>query len=38
MGADEFIVSSDEEQVKNNKGKLDVILNTVSANFDLKLY
>ena len=32
IGAKNFIVSKDEEQMKGGAGSLDLILNTVSAN------
>lgn len=37
-GADHFVVSKDEESLKANAGKMDLILNTVSANHDINTY
>jgi alcohol dehydrogenase (NADP+) len=38
LGAHKFIVTSDSKQTKNVKGYFDFILDTVSAQHDLKLY
>jgi len=37
-GADAFVVSSDPESMAQETGKIDLLLNTVSANHDLNLY
>lgn len=37
-GADHFVVSKDEESMKAATGKMDLILNTVSADHDLNVY
>ena len=38
IGADNFLVSTNPESMKNNAGSLDLILNTVSANHDINTY
>ena len=38
IGADNFLVSTNQESMKNNAGSLDLILNTVSANHDINTY
>merc|ERR1712126_361167 len=38
IGADSFVVSTDPESMKAAAGSLDLILNTVSAEFDVNLY
>lgn len=38
LGAHKFVVTSDQQQVKEVKGYFDFILDTVSADHDLKLY
>jgi len=37
-GADHFVVSTDEESMKSYSNKMDLILNTVSANHDVNTY
>lgn len=38
LGAHKFVVTKDEEQVKNAKGYFDFILDTVSAPHDMSMY
>lgn len=38
LGADEFIVSSDEDAMRAVRGSFDLILNTVSADLDINRY
>ena len=38
IGADNFVVSTNPDSMKNNAGSLDLILNTVSANHDINTY
>ncbi|MFT4093521.1 MAG: NAD(P)-dependent alcohol dehydrogenase [Niabella sp.] len=38
LGADEVILSNDKEQMKNNAGTLDFILDCVSAQHDMNTY
>ena len=38
IGADNFVVSTDPDIMKNNAASLDLILNTVSANHDINTY
>jgi len=38
IGADNFVVSTSQESMKAAAGSLDLILNTVSAEFDVNLY
>lgn len=38
LGAHNFVLTSDEEQVKTVQGKFDLILDTVSADHDYNLY
>ena len=38
LGADHFVVTSDPAQMKLNKRKFDLILNTVSAEHDINVY
>jgi len=37
-GADVFVISNDEESMKSNSNKMDIILNTVSAPHDVNTY
>jgi uncharacterized zinc-type alcohol dehydrogenase-like protein len=37
-GADDYVVSTDPESMKTENGKLDLILNTVSADHQCKTY
>ena len=36
MGADKFLVSSDSDKMKENAKSLDIILDTISANHDIR--
>jgi alcohol dehydrogenase (NADP+) len=38
LGADEVVLSKDEEQMKRYKGKLHFVLDAVSANHDINIY
>ena len=38
IGADNFVVSTNQESLKAAAGSLDLILNTVSANHDINTY
>ena len=38
IGADNFVVSTDPDIMKNNAASLDLILNTVSADHDINTY
>ena len=38
IGADNFLVSTNPESMKNSAASLDLILNTVSANHDINTY
>ena len=38
IGADNFVVSTSKESMDEAAGSLDLILNTVSAQFDVNLY
>ena len=38
IGADNFMVSTDGEKMKEAEGSLDLIINTISANHDLTTY
>ena len=38
IGADNFVVSTSQESMKAAAASLDLILNTVSAKFDVNLY
>lgn len=37
-GADDFVVSTDAKQIKNVKGKFDILLNTISVYHDYCMY
>ena len=38
MGADNFVVSSDEKSMAGAADSLDILINTVSANHDATMY
>ena len=38
IGADNFLVSTNPDSIKNSAGSLDLILNTVSADHDINTY
>ena len=38
LGADEVVLSKDEEQMKSQKGSLDLIIDSVSAQHDINAY
>lgn len=38
LGADRVIISTDEDQLKNGRGQLDFIINTVAAPHNLDMY
>ena len=38
IGADNFVVSTNQDSLKNNASSLDLILNTVSADHDINTY
>merc|ERR1719492_8881 len=38
IGADNFLVSTNPDCIKNSAGSLDLILNTVSADHDINTY
>ncbi|OFC69074.1 NAD(P)-dependent alcohol dehydrogenase [Alteromonas confluentis] len=38
LGADDAVLSTDEEQMKKYQGKVDLIIDTVSANHDVNAY
>ena len=38
IGADNFVVSTNQDSLKNNESSLDLILNTVSADHDINTY